>query len=132
MSMEGLGSGVSVPERVAVELHEDQVPDLEPAVAVAGGPEARPPGLLLRARQVVALVEVDLRAGPAGTGVAHGPEVVLLAQAQDAVVARPATVFHSAKASSSSVKTVALSRSLGSPSSPVRSSQQNVIASSLK
>ena len=44
----------------------------------------------------------------------------------------PATFFHSSKASSSSVKTVALSRSLGSPKSSVSSSQQNRIASSLK
>ena len=44
----------------------------------------------------------------------------------------PATFFHSANASSSSVKTVALSRSFGSPSSPVRSSQQKATASALK
>ena len=72
--------------RVAVELHEDQVPDLEPAVAIAGGPETASSGLLLRARQMVALVEVDLRARPARTRVSHRPEIVLLAQAQDAVV----------------------------------------------
>ncbi len=45
---------------------------------------------------------------------------------------RPATDFQSAKASSSSVKTVAFRRSLGSPSSSVSSSQQKRIASSLK
>jgi hypothetical protein len=73
--------------RVAIELHEHEVPDLEPAVAVAGRALADPSRLLLRARQVVTLVEVHLRAGPAGAGVAHGPEVVLLAQAQDAVLA---------------------------------------------
>ena len=77
------------PAGVAVELHEHEVPDLEPAVALAGRPLARPPGRLLGARQVVALVEMDLRAGAARPGVAHRPEVVLLAQAQDAVVLQP-------------------------------------------
>ena len=89
VSMEGLGSGVMIAARVAVELHEDEVPDLEPAVAVAGRPEAGSARLLLRAGHVIALVEVHLRAGPAGAGVAHRPEVVLLAQAQDAVLAQP-------------------------------------------
>ncbi len=73
--------------RVTVELHEDQVPDFLPAVAVAGGSEARSTRLLLGARHVVAEVVVNLRARPARTGVPHGPEVVLLAQAQDAVIA---------------------------------------------
>src|SRR5438132_13427545 len=69
--------------RVAVELHEDEVPDLEPPVTLAGGAETRPPGRLLGAREVIALVEMDLRARAAGAVVAHRPEVVLLPQAQD-------------------------------------------------
>src|SRR5206468_8911865 len=36
--------------------------------------------------QVVALVKVNFRGGPARAGIAHRPEVVLLAQAQDALV----------------------------------------------
>jgi hypothetical protein len=35
---------------------------------------------------VIALVEVHLRAGAAGARVAHGPEVVFLAQAEDAIL----------------------------------------------
>src|SRR5262249_36275783 len=74
------------PRGVTIELHEDEIPGLEPTVAIAGGAETRPAGLLLRADDVIALGEMHLGAGAAGTGVAHGPEVVLLAQAQDAVV----------------------------------------------
>ncbi len=81
----GLGQRRHRAARVPVELHEDQVPDLEPAVAVAGRAQAGPPRLLLRAGQMVALVEVHLGAGPAGAGVPHRPEVVLLAQPEDPV-----------------------------------------------
>ena len=81
----GLGQRRHRAARVAVELHEDQVPDLEPPVAVAGRPQADPARLLLGARQMIALVEVDLGAGPARAGVPHRPEVVLLAQAEDPV-----------------------------------------------
>ncbi len=70
------GRGSSVPRPRPVELHEDQVPDLEPAVALALTPQARAAGAC-RAGQCVALEEVDLGAGAAGAGVAHGPEVVL-------------------------------------------------------
>ena len=73
--------------RVAVELHEHEIPDLEPAVTLAGRAETLPAGRLLRARQVIALMKVDFRARAAGTVIAHGPEVVLLAEAQDAIVA---------------------------------------------
>ena len=78
------GAGVDVLPRqvgegaggVAVELHEDEVPDLDEAVAAAVlGATLVPVGL--------ALVEEDLRVGAAGAGVAHGPEVVLVAHALD-------------------------------------------------
>ena len=72
--------------RVAVELHEHEIPDLEPAVTLASRAETLPAGRLFRARQVIALMEVDLRARTAGAVIAHGPEVVLLAEAQDPVV----------------------------------------------
>ena len=113
--MEGLGKRRHRAAGVAVELHEDEVPDLEPAVAVARRAEALPACLLLGARQVLALVEVDLRARAARTGVAHRPEVVLLPEAEDAVVAHSRDLLPESNASSSSVNTVALSRSLGSP-----------------
>src|SRR5205809_6140849 len=59
---------------------------LRPPVTLAGGARARPPGRLLRAREVIALVEMDLRARAARPRVAHRPEVVLLPQAEDPVV----------------------------------------------
>ena len=55
----GQGGEAALP--VPVELHEDQVPDLQEPV-VAG--------------EVRALVVVDLRAGAAGAGVPHRPEVL--------------------------------------------------------
>ncbi len=68
----------------AVELHEDEVPDLEIAVAVA-------PHGALRAPAAVGgtAVEDDLGAGAAGPGVAHGPEVVLFPEAHDALLGEP-------------------------------------------
>ncbi len=74
---------------VAVVLHEDQVPDLQPAVALACRTEAGAPRPLLRAGEVVSLMEVRLRGRAAGPRVAHRPEVVLLAQTKDSVVGQP-------------------------------------------
>ncbi len=75
--------------RVAVELHEDEVPDLEPPVALARGAEAPAARGFPGAREMVALVEVDLRARAARPRVAHRPEVVLLAEPEDVGVAEP-------------------------------------------
>ena len=58
---------------LAVELHEDEVPELEETLAVVGiavRPAAADPG---------SAVEPDLRVGPAGAGVARVPVVVLVA-----------------------------------------------------
>ena len=85
MSTQGAGRGLSVALGVPVVLHEDEVPDLEPPVALALDPEARPAGRLLAAGKVVALEVVDLGAGPAGAGLAHGPEVVLRPELEDPV-----------------------------------------------
>ena len=59
----------------AVELHEHEVPDLEPPRTVLGvvGKAFRALG------KVRAAVEVQLAAGSAGPGVAHPPEVLLVA-----------------------------------------------------
>jgi hypothetical protein len=75
----------------AVELHKDKVPDLEEPPLLG-----QPLELFLRHRRVrpsagapVRLpvqVHVDLGARPAGAGVAHLPEVVLVAEAVDAGV----------------------------------------------
>ncbi len=64
-----------------VELHEDVVPDLDEAVAVARRAQAG----RRAARQIVAAEVVDLRAPAARTGVAHRPEVVGRAELDDAV-----------------------------------------------
>ena len=73
--------------RHLLELHEHQVPDLDPAIAVAGRALALAPRRLDRAVNLGALQVMDLAAGAAGAGLAHGPEVVLVAQADDAIVA---------------------------------------------
>ena len=66
----------------AVELHEHQVPDFHPAIAVGVGRARR------SARNVRAVVEEDFAARTAGAGFAHLPEVVgaaagLVADAHD-------------------------------------------------
>ena len=64
---------------VEEQLHEHQVPVLEEALGVV----ARP---VLLAAEVEAAVEVELRAGPAGTGRPRLPEVVVTPQQDDAVI----------------------------------------------
>ncbi len=59
-------------------LHEDEVPDLHVPLVVDGGAAL--------GAELGAAVVVDLGAGAAGAGDAHGPEVVLLAQALDALL----------------------------------------------
>ncbi len=66
------GQRIQRPVRLPVELHEDVVPDLDVAVAVAGDAEAD----RFRTGEVVAAEVVHLRASPARPGVAHLPEVV--------------------------------------------------------
>ena len=51
-------------------LHEDQVPDLDEAVAISVGRAWRPAG------NALAMVEEDLGARPTRARVAHGPEIV--------------------------------------------------------
>ena len=74
----------------AVVLHEDDVPDLDPAVAILVGRAGRAAGNALAAIGIV--VVEDLGAGAAGAGVAHAPEIVarvfralVVADADDAV-----------------------------------------------
>ena len=57
---------------VPVVLHEHQVPDLDVAVAVLFGRAGR------ATPDRLAMVVEDLGTGPAGTSIAHGPEVVAL------------------------------------------------------
>ena len=67
---------------VALELHEDEVPDLEIAARVRSFVEADF-GQFRRG------IDEDLAARAAGPGVAHGPEVVLLATAQNPLRRQP-------------------------------------------
>ena len=84
----GLRQRIEPARLVAVELHEDEVPDLDVAVAVGLGGAGRP------ALHLGAVVVEDLRARAARAGVAHLPEVValerrparLVADARDAVL----------------------------------------------
>jgi len=59
-------------------LHEDEIPDLDVAVAVGVGRAGRTAGNL------VAVVEEDFRARAARAGVAHRPEIVVGGDADDA------------------------------------------------
>src|SRR5580704_19649729 len=66
--------------RHLLELHEDEVPELEESVAVLLRAARRP------APDVLAAVDEDLRAGAARTRVAHRPEVIRGGDTDDAVV----------------------------------------------
>ena len=61
--------------RLAVELGEDQIPELHAALVVEGR--------RFRQSEISRQVDMDLGAGSAGTRVPHFPEVVLLAQTDD-------------------------------------------------
>ncbi len=65
----------------ALVLHEDEVPDLHIPLVVDGGAALD--------AELGAAVVVDLGAGAAGTGDAHGPVVVLHAEALDALLRHP-------------------------------------------
>ena len=66
--------------RVLVVLHEDQIPDLDEAVAILVRRSGRASG------NMVAMVEEDLRAWAARAGIAHAPEIVGGRDADDAAV----------------------------------------------
>ena len=80
MSIDGLGSVDALVLGHLLELHEDQVPDLDEAVAVLVGAARRAAG------DVLAVVEEDLRARAARAGVAHRPEIVRGRDADDLAV----------------------------------------------
>jgi hypothetical protein len=68
VSIEGRGRSMRSSRRLLI-LHEDEVPDLDEAVAILVGRAGR------AAPDVVAMVVEDLRAGAAGTGVAHAQKL---------------------------------------------------------
>src|SRR5262249_5899648 len=75
--------------RRLVELHEHQVPDLEKTALLREALEFQLRDHLIGAIKAVALpfeIDIDLAGGPAGTGVAHLPEVVLVTQAINPMV----------------------------------------------
>ncbi len=74
----GLGERCEFAARRALELHEHQVPDLHVAVPVLVGRARRAAG------HFGPVVVEDLAAGAAGAGVAHRPEIRLLAHARHA------------------------------------------------
>ena len=63
-------------------LHEDEIPELQKTVAVLLRAAGR------SARERVALVVEDLRAGTAGAKVAHAPEIVGIVDADDARIGK--------------------------------------------
>ena len=80
MSIEGRGSVDALAGCELLVLHEDEVPDLDEAVAVGLGRAGR------AARDVGAVVVEDFGAGAARAGVAHRPEIVGAGDAQDLLV----------------------------------------------
>jgi hypothetical protein len=76
----GLGQRVARPVLVLLELHEDEVPDLDEPVAVLVRRARR------AARDLGPVVVEDLRAGAAGTGRTHHPEIVGGGDADDPLV----------------------------------------------
>ena len=87
----GLRQGRERPVGRPVELHEDEVPDLEEASFLGQPLELFLGNDFLRPCATAPLrlpleVDVDLAAGPARTGVPHLPEVVLVRQPVDPVI----------------------------------------------
>ena len=72
--------GSEAPVLVEVELHEDEVPELEKAIALAARRAIRAVATVLRAAVVV-----ELRAGSAGSGRPELPEVLRARQAPDSI-----------------------------------------------
>ncbi len=68
-------------------LHEDEIPDLDEAVAFRVRRARRPAG------DLVAVVVEDFRARPARPGVAHRPEVVGAGDAQDLALGQAGDLF---------------------------------------
>ena len=80
VSIEGLRQVDALAAGELLELHEDEVPDLDEAVAVLVRAAGRAAG------DVVAVVVEDLRARAARAGVAHRPEIVGGGDADDLLV----------------------------------------------
>ena len=77
MSIDGRGRLTRSPPGQSLELHEHEIPDLDEAVAVRVRRAGR------TARNVLPVIVENLRARPAGAGVAHRPEIVAGGDADD-------------------------------------------------
>ena len=83
VSIEGRGRSTRVPSGELLVLHEDEIPDLDEAVAVRIRRAGRAAG------DVLAVIVEDFRAGAARAGVAHRPEIVGAGDAEDFAVGQP-------------------------------------------
>ena len=77
----------SFPTQKLLVLHEDEIPDLNKAISLGVG---RARGAAGNVRSVI--VE-DFRTGTAGSGLTHGPEVVVSGNAQDLAVGKSRNLF---------------------------------------
>ena len=83
----GAGQGDALAAVHLLVLHEDEVPEFQEPVAILIRAAGR------AALQGRALIVEDFRAGAAGAGLAHGPEIVRRGDADDAVVAEAGDLF---------------------------------------
>ena len=118
----------------AVVLHEDEVPDLHRGIA---GAVDQVDAILCGVVGIVAEIVMNLAARPARSGLAHLPEIILAAKAQNSFARRADfsqsfSASSSGPTSSSPPKTVNQRRLESIFSSFTRKSQANLIASSLK
>ena len=87
----GARQGEALARRDLLELHEDEVPDLDEAVAVGIGRARRPAG------DPLAVVVENLRAGAAGAGIAHRPKIVGAGNAHDPGIGEPGDLLPQAE-----------------------------------
>ncbi len=87
VSIEGRGSARRSPGLTCSILHEDEIPDLDEAVAIGVRAAGRP------ARNLGTVIVEDLRARAAGAGLAHGPEIVRRPDADDPLLGQAGDLF---------------------------------------
>ena len=87
----GAGQRNALAGRDLLILHEHEVPEFKEPVAVLVGAAGR------AAAQALALVVEDFRAGAAGAGLAHRPEIIAGGDADDAVVGKTGDFFPQAE-----------------------------------
>jgi hypothetical protein len=83
----GFGQGDVRAVWLAIELHEDEVPDFDEAVAVFVRAAGRAAG------DVVAVVVENLGTRAAGAGITHLPEIVLGGDADDFMIGESGDFF---------------------------------------